>query len=114
MPTSRYENREILVNNNKMYSKKLKDRGISLVRQFGTPAIKKVTSAEWSRIQALPHVWRLGDRYYKLAHQFYGSSQYWWLIAWFNEKPTESHLEIGDPVYIPTPLAEALTLYNDI
>ena len=114
MATSRNENREIFINSNKLYSQKKKDRGVGFFRQFGTPKLKKVTAEEFGQINALPRIWRLGDRYYKLAHEFYGSSEYWWLIAWFNDKPTESHLKIGDPVYIPVPLNDALLLYNSI
>ena len=114
MPSSRNENREIFINNDKLYFHKRKERGVKLFRQFGTPTMKKVSAADFGRVHTLPHIWRLGDRYYKLAYEFYGAPEYWWLIAWFNEKPTESHLKIGDPLYIPTPLNEALLLYNSI
>jgi len=61
-------------------------------------------------LQKVGHIWTLGDRYYKLAHQHYGESQYWWVIAWFNKKPTEAHLSLGDVVYVPLPLSRILNL----
>ena len=50
------------------------------------------------------HVWGVGDRYYKLASRYYGDPTYWWVIAWFNKKPTESHIEVGDFIRVPLPL----------
>tara|TARA_R110000851_G_scaffold210080_2_gene362477 strand:- start:529 stop:882 length:354 start_codon:yes stop_codon:yes gene_type:complete len=54
------------------------------------------------------HIWSMGDRYYKLAYQYYGSAQYWWVIAWFNKKPTESHVEVGEIIRVPKPIGEVL------
>jgi hypothetical protein len=54
------------------------------------------------------HVWGMGDRYYKLAASYYGDSKYWWIIAWFNKKPTESHIEIGDVIRVPKSLGDIL------
>lgn len=55
------------------------------------------------------HVWKLGDRYYKLAERFYGNASYWWVIAWFNKKPTEQHVGVGDLIRIPLPIGQVLT-----
>jgi hypothetical protein len=55
------------------------------------------------------HVWSMGDHYYKLAERFYGDPSYWWILAWFNKKPTESHIAIGDVIRIPMPLGQVLT-----
>jgi len=54
------------------------------------------------------HVWGMGDRYYKLADRYYGDPTYWWIIAWFNKKPTESHINVGDFIRVPLPLGEVL------
>jgi len=52
----------------------------------------------------ISHIWGVGDRYYKLAAQYYGDPTYWWVIALFNNKPLETDLSAGDIVVIPTPL----------
>jgi nucleoid-associated protein YgaU len=57
-----------------------------------------------ARLDILTYVWSMGDRYYKLAYRFYGDSKDWWVIAKFNQKPTESHVKIGDIILIPKPL----------
>jgi hypothetical protein len=37
----------------------------------------------------------------------------WWLIGWYNQKPTEAHFKIGDTVLIPLPLEEILGYYYE-
>jgi len=54
----------------------------------------------------------VGDRYFKLAHRFYGDSKLWWVIAWFNKKPTESHVDVGDLILIPTDLYQILNIFD--
>jgi hypothetical protein len=36
-----------------------------------------------------------------LASEFYGAPELWWLIAWYNKKPTETHFKTGDVIDIP-------------
>jgi nucleoid-associated protein YgaU len=58
-------------------------------------------------------IWTAGDRLYKFAHEYYGDSTYWWIIAWFNERPTDSHFFPGDPIIIPTSLETMLSLFGE-
>ena len=58
------------------------------------------------------YVWKTGDRYYTIANKFYGDSRLWWAIAWFNQKPTEGHINQGDLLYIPKPIGKLLTYLN--
>ena len=58
------------------------------------------------------HVWKAGDCYYKLANQYYGDAQYWWVIALFNQKPTEADVDLGDLIEIPLPLEAILRVYD--
>jgi len=55
------------------------------------------------------HIWTMGDRYYKLADLYYGNSRYWWIIAWFNKKPTESHINNGDIIRVPKSIGTILS-----
>jgi hypothetical protein len=47
------------------------------------------------------HVWSVGDKFYKLAQTYYNDPKLWWIIAWYNQKPTEGHVELGDTILIP-------------
>ena len=108
----RNSNRQILRNDHKLYKKKAKDRGIRDFRQYATAEMNAPSAQDVLGLKTIPHIWRMGDRYFKLATQYYGDATYWWVIAWFNQKPTEMHLSAGDPVYIPLPLEEAVALYR--
>ena len=103
----RYGLRRTIRNNTKTYEKVLKKRGIKGgLPHFATPQLRHPTAKEISKLKRITHVWKQGDRYYKLAHEHYGNAKYWWIIAWYNKKPTESHLKLGQLVYIPQPLED--------
>ena len=78
------------------------------VTQFSTPKFKHPSVEEMANFNTISHIWTTGDRYFKLAHEYYGDSEMWWVIAFFNQKPTEFHLNLGDVVYIPVPLETVL------
>ena len=63
---------------------------------------------EVASLNTLGHVWGMGDRFYKLAFEHYGDSEKWWVIAWFNQTPTEFHVARGDIILIPFPLERVL------
>ena len=104
----RYFKQNIFINTNASYRRYLKERGIKEVRQYNTPKLQHPTAADAKDINNIDHIWKSGDRFYKLAHEYYGDSTKWWLIALYNQKPTEFHLNPGDIVYIPTPLDAAM------
>ena len=104
----RYINQAIFKNAGAAYRRYLKKRGIDVVQQYTTPRFKYPTEAETAKIETQTHIWTLGDRYFKLANKFYGDPELWWVIAFFNQKPTEFDINAGDIIYIPTPLETVL------
>ena len=54
------------------------------------------------------HLWKQADRFWKLADQYYNDSRYWWIIAEYNQKPTEAMIQNGEIIVIPQPLSAAL------
>jgi len=58
----------------------------------------------------IQRVYTMGDRLYKFAYEYYGDVDYWWIIAWYNNKPTDTHFNIGDIVYIPRELDVAIRI----
>ncbi len=100
----RYITQDLFLNTNEMYRDTFNKRGVAFVRHYGTPTLKHPTSEELARIAMRKHVWRTGDRFFKLAQEFYGDSRYWWVIAWANRTPTEAHVEFGDSINIPLDL----------
>ena len=57
----------------------------------------------------LQHIYVVGDTLSKIAHKYYGDPMVWWVLAWFNGKPTDFHCVIGDTINIPFPLEDAIT-----
>ena len=112
MPVSRYEGEEVLLNDNKKYANMLDKRDVNNIVHYETPKLKTLEPVDYSRLKRVSHIWTLGDKYYKLAYRFYQDPTLWWLIAWFNQKPTDAHLKEGDPVFIPIPVEDALYYYN--
>ena len=110
---SRYTNRRKFRNANEIYSEMMEERAITSIVQYGTPNFSYPSSEQMKEVVTLKHRWLRGDRYYKLAHQHYGDSSLWWVIAWFNKKPTESHVKVGSVVLIPKPLNKILTFLRN-
>lgn len=105
---SRYTNRRIFINNNELYEEMREERDVKYFRQYETPNLTYPTAAEIKELKIISHRWIIGDRFFKLAHEHYGDSQLWWIIAWFNKTPTESHIAVGTIVRIPQPLSKIL------
>ena len=114
MAISRYKDLSILANDDLQYRKQFKSRygEKTVLRHYETQELFYPTREEIRALDFSNHLWKLGDRYYKLAHHYYGDSKYWWAIAFFNKKPTEQHIKIGDLIKIPMPLRDVLDIYG--
>jgi len=102
---SRYRRETVRTNNLDVYKDILEKRGVKRIKQYKTKVLKQFDK---NQIAFYTHSWSIGDLYTKLANQYYGDPQYWYIIARFNNKPTEAHLSFGDIVYIPADLSIAL------
>ena len=109
--TSRYDNRMAAINNLEMYKSLFKKRGVKFIKQYKSPKMYYPTDREMSRLRDIDYTWKMGDRFYKLATEYYNDSTLWWIIAWYNQKPTESHVSTGDVLQIPLPLDAILPLF---
>jgi len=110
--TSRYDSRLIGLNGSKIYRELFKKRNVGFIEHYTTPEMPYPTVDDLLDLSIISRPWQLGDRFYKLADQYYKDPALWWVIAWFNRTPTESHLEIGDVVDIPLPLERVLQLLD--
>mgnify|MGYP003628116428 CR=1 FL=1 len=100
----RYQNKHTLIIANKMYQETLIDRGVNFIEIEQAPELIYPTVRQIQQLEIVGHTWKTGDRLYKLAHRYYNDSQLWWIIAFFNKKPTEAHFRLGSTVRIPLPL----------
>ncbi len=102
--------REILLNDKPMYEKVFYDRGVKFIKQFETLEFNKIRPEDIKNLTLIEHYWAVGDRMYKLANKHYGDSRDWWIIAQFNNKPTDSHIQIGDRILIPKPIEKIIKI----
>lgn len=102
--TIRYKKTPIFTNDFIEYRPLFEKRGLKYIRQYGTRNLSYPTEAEMSDIQTTKIAWKIGDAMWRLAETYYGRSDLWWVIAQFNQKPTDHHFTIGEVCYIPTPL----------
>lgn len=94
-----------------LYNEFFIERDVNYINHYETPKIPYLGAAERSQLNSIPHVWRLGDRYYKLADQYYDDPTYWWIVAWYNQRPLETDIGIGNIVYVPLPLDDVLVYF---
>ena len=107
----RYDNRNQTNNSEEVYEELRDSRDSKTVRHYTTPRIPHLTKQKRLRLNRIKHIWRTGDKYWNLAYKHYGDSSLWWLIAWYNQKPTEAHVKMGDTIIIPKPLNKILRFY---
>ena len=112
MPVSRYQLRPRVFNRHKMYDEFFRERGVKYIKHYRTGRIKYPTKAQLKRIPTVTHMWKMGDRYEKLAQNYYGDSRYWWVIAWFNKRPAELTNKLGDVIFIPTSIEDTLSVFE--
>ena len=108
MSFSRYGSKVVFQNFAEELEEILEERGVNHITQFYTPRLRHPTRRGKSGLNRIGHVWKIGDRYWKLAQEHYGDGKLWWVIAWYNKKPTEAHVKIGDTIVIPMPLDQVL------
>jgi hypothetical protein len=105
----RYRNQEVFININEAYKRYLKKtRGMDLIKQYDTPTFRHPSREDMKNFNTINHVWTVGDRLFKLADEYYKDPTMWWVIALYNQKPTDFDLKLGDVVYIPVPLENVL------
>lgn len=113
MSISRYKEVEIIRNLDDQYKIVFSSRfPYNGLKQYSTNELKYPTLEEISSMQIVEHTWKYGSRLYKLAHENYGNSSYWWVIAWFNRISGENVLNFGDNILIPKPLDYVLLTYG--
>ena len=102
---SRYKTSKIKVNSSALYKKLRKERGLpQSIVQYETNRKPPADVDEVGNLNNVLHIWTTGDKFYKLASKHYNDPKLWWIIAWYNSKPTEGHVQVGDGIYIPLPL----------
>lgn len=113
MVGKRYENRPMITNSSENFEEQFRVRSVQQIKHYSTGKLKYPTDEEMAKINTISETWKLGDRLYKYAFQHYGDTNLWWIIAWFNKKPTENDFALGDEVLIPFPLERIMKYFGE-
>ena len=73
MPT-RYDKRIVFSNDSELYQSLIEKRNLKSIRHYGTGVLRYPTPEELKGITSIRHIWKTGDKFYKLAFQHYNSS----------------------------------------
>ena len=87
-------------------------RGKPSIRHYMSPRMRYPPKSLRDSLHKTVHVWSSGDRYWKLAAKYYSDPTLWWVIAWYNLKPTDAHCSIGDNLIIPGPVGKIVQYYS--
>lgn len=110
--SNRYSRRGKRTNRSRLYEQAFKERNVKKVVQYTTPKFPTITSHMRSQLIRQKYVWKMGDSYQKIAEAFYNDPTLWWVLAWYNGKPTDAMVRIGDTIRIPQPLETVLEFFG--
>ncbi len=106
----RIDNRQAFQNNNLEFTKKYRGKK-KFINQLATAELDYPTQNEINEVEEyVYHIWKTGDTYAKLGYEYYSDPGLWWVIATINKRPTEFDLKVGDSLFVPIILSEALEL----
>jgi len=95
-------------NKEEQYKEVFEERGVDKIEQFRTPKLKNLSD----KFSCYEYVWKQGDTFWRLSFNAYGTIKYWYIIAQLNNKPTESHVKIGETIKIPFNINELVKEIN--
>ena len=99
----------IYENNDEQHRELLNSTGEESIKHYGLitygdPSLESFLS----EISVVQHIYSMGDSLSKIAYNQYGDAKFWWILAWFNSRPTDLHCSVGDTILIPLPLDVAI------
>jgi len=99
---SRYNNRaKVDVSKEEMFRQIKERRDLNMITLYGTARFNSLTDLQLQSLGYETYTWSRGDRFYKIAADYYGDPSYWWVVALFNNTPTEKQIAIGQEIYVP-------------
>lgn len=109
----RYDKREVVLNDLIEYTPLFENRGVSQIEHYKVGALKYPTQQEIDSFVIKKEIWQKGDSLWKYAAKHYDEqAKLWWVIAFFNNAPTDAHVKLGQVVYIPLPYNKVIASYG--
>ena len=108
------KNSRNLINKDRIYEDFFKKTGATSVEHLGLVFFGNPKDYQFLKeVKKIEHIYSVGDSLSKISYKHYGDARFWWLLAWFNSKPTDFHCEVGDIIEVPLPLEEVLLKARD-
>jgi hypothetical protein len=94
----KYYNEQKIINKLTPYSILLNERRVNFISLYYKAVNFKIDYSKFARYK---HVWSKGDNLFRLSNRFYNTKDQWWVIALYNQKPTDHHFTYGEEMFIP-------------
>jgi hypothetical protein len=107
---SRYRKYRTKTTDSSFYSKQLNRRDIKSLEHYELKSFGSISDEDKRRLRITTTFWSAGTSLTKLADQYYGDQNLWWIIGFYNNKPIDANWQMGDKVLIPTPLQTILQI----
>ena len=107
---NRYSKISLLINNNELYKNFFQDRYVKQINQYATIEYKYPSEEQLNSLEFDNYIWKIGDKYWKLAQKYYNDPTYWWVIGFINKKPIDSDVQVGDVIYVPLDIESVITI----
>ena len=107
---SRYNNQRPMDNSFEQFEKQLEDRDVRKIEHYRIQKMNYPTTKQDNQLTHYRHAWKAQDKFYQIAAKYYGDPTLWWVIAQYNQKPTEQHCKEGEIIKIPLPLGRVLQI----
>jgi hypothetical protein len=110
--SSRYKNKQALVNNSDKYAPFRNSRGIKTLVQHQTFDLKNIENILKSNLFKVNHVVQPFETLPLISQKYYNAPEYGWLICATNTIPNEMFITEGTGLIIYLPLQEVLGILN--
>lgn len=95
----KFTNKIKVLNQTQPYQDVFENRNVDKIVHYKTYKFNK--NFDKSNYTVKSYTWKSGDRLYKLASEYYRDYRLWWVIAFWNSKPTDAHYSPGMIIEIP-------------
>ena len=106
---ARYSDRRKFFLDDELYKKLLSQRDRRSIVHYESPTLPPKDSALTRQLNIDYFTWLMVHNYYKVASKVYGRRELWWVIAWYNEKPSDTLIERGETIKIPRPVETVIS-----
>ncbi len=110
--SSRYKNKQALINNSDKYAPFRKSRGIKTLTQHQTFDMSRLQNLKTANLFKVVHVVQPFERLSHISQKYYNAPEYGWLICATNAIANEMLISEGMSLMIYLPLQDVLGVLN--